>query len=490
MDRLVKRPVWALYNKLDANSMAFMIDSKLDRAILHSKDGKFPSIIGDNLSTGAVPGSPSGTQSTTIERMSKQSTTDGQYQGTLIDIVAPAPCDDCDYPYALTIKKRVRRPGVNTSIGKQNFERSYAGELQIVESDSGRLEEAYRREILYQLVNKIYSDDGEMNINDNLESNKSGRWVDPHVVIKVTLAHDTNEVLLLKGRTGNTIATVTFDGANMVANIANAKIDLPSGWEIWAVSDNDLMIKAPVGTYFYGSSSTIADAKMEEKLLLLSKDLKVQFDVYSRYPGQYTFNPFGLIYIDNSGGSSSGDSTFVINNVAYTPDNDDTTATYVSNVNTAIDGYGYAAVVTGDIVALYFNENTKSVNFKLGTGPALSTSYNVYTPTGKWSSWDYEQVFRQFANSGGHGPLSRYKHLDQPVPGSEYYIYTIVLRNSTAGHYSPDSEVTQFTTIHLVVDQDYVSADYLDKDDPDNSSPDTTFEEALGIITGVAVASW
>lgn len=511
----IRKPInRILLNSLGTDKVGLYGDARQGSKIMRffGKGGPAVDIIGDDYTSGTP--SASGTKNANMEVSKTES--DSGVKDMMLFYLNPAssPCSDCDWDYGITVREKVKKPGVRTRRTNLN-EKSYTNTMSRINVTTGEIDDTYIKTAEEDIIDQIAADLGQHNVEVSDEANMARGVVEAMTAYKFDIDTDSAaDVTITIDGTATTISlnTASIDSAHAINNNATVKAYV----QAFAVDTNTVMVIGRTN----GQKFTLADGlaadhpitNIQRYVLLKAKSVDVQFDVS---PGvnlstdHIVTEKIGLYY--TSGTTTAGTTTISVDGTATAGLNDNVDQdTYADNLNTGFTDASltgiyasYDAYTSEGII--YHDYTVKSVRFAFSSTSTTSiaskwSSYAVYP------SFVADDVFRIFANHKDAGILSNYIRLDQPIEGEDYVLYRIKTKNQNiSALHGPSYGALASTEYEIYVKADIVTTDYWDATNPSGAgtkntfmqkstvtgfSADTNFEELLQILVGTAPSTW
>lgn len=507
MERLKQLPKSILINTMETQDVGLYKDRKKGRLILLFKKHGL-AIAGDTYTTFDQLPAASGTLNSALT-VSKSCTDPGIHKGVFIELTGNCPCSECDWPFALSIKPKVRFPGVDNS--RSNYARvTYGDELGLVECTGGTIDDSYLRTAENNLITQIANDTGLHGNDAPPLSNQSGAVVYAYKAVKVTIdAGGVADVDITIDGTTTSIALETA-GIGSADNI-NDDTTVQAYVRSWAISTTEIIIMSRINGQLFtvadGASGTGTLTVDNHYIALVAKNEEVSFDVEFE-KGFATVEKFSLYHI--TGYTVAGTTILTVDGTATGASTDTAAAeTNAAALNAVLatasitdvycSGDDYAAVTI-----VYANEDVDYVTFTFSAASTSSVSY-YQSHLGKWPRLTSDDVFREFAASQHMGALQKHIYSDQPIDGEEYCVYKLkglILSDAVHGPNKRDyfeHEVEVWVRKAQAVTDVWDNTDlasvgnpriFMQEDTVTGYTPDTNFEELLGYWCGLAVTSW
>lgn len=437
--------------------------------------------------------------------VAKSTTDSGTMQMLIMSIEPPAPCTTCDWDYGVTIREKVRFPGVHSN--RSNVEtKSYGDTMASVGTSAGYVTDAYQLLAETDIIKQVAADIGLHVAEQRYPMKQTGSAVEARRMYKCTRTDNLNEIDFFDEdgvQIGASVVTgasgkLAAEAINNAASVRDAVIAFPCGQttSFYVMS----RVNGGIFTVTDGGGTGILTVN-ERYIVFLSKDDDVQFDVITEKALGATFSKASLFVLGST--TTAGTTTVLVDGTTTAAVNDHTTTTtYSTNINT---GFTNASItdawacgdVNRDKVYIWGGSTAQTFvfNFSATSTTVLDYKYSGY-PT--FAQLTPEDVFRMFWNNMDGGNIAAMQYGDQPLKDTQYNVYRIKSENLkiTSLHgagYNQTGEVEY----EIYVPKTVAVTNYWDADASTVWSymvapitADTTFEGLLGIVTGLAVTSW
>lgn len=505
MERLKQPITRILMNSVTNKKIGVYGDDREGRLMLQFKELGI-TLPGDSWTAGTTsPPSASGTLNASLE-VAKAATDDGIKKGWMVNLNPMAPENDTNWPYWLTIRPKVKMPGVENNRHRAH-EKSYSGNIEAITSTSGYVDDTYVLEAEDDILDMITNDTGKHDVNTDPISNMSKAVCDAYRAYIITT--NNGDAITYTDEDGN--STAINAGASTVAsaNTVNGNATVKLFVKAIAINATQMLVMSRTAGYKFTVSVAGSNVIDSRNIMLEAKDEQVQFDVelpthygtlsgYSRYEIQAT-TAAGTTTVTVTDGSTVT-STAAINDAA--------TTTYATNLNTGFtnaslsyiyasyDAYG-GGTATWDIWA---TDAYERITFAF-SATSTSTLVDSFSYFARYPSLTDDDVHSLFSNQKRQGKLNSFVFGDNAIQGSDYYKYTLTFKglNFPAQHGTSDY-VTHRRTVELYVLSTAADDDIYDANDPNtqyayvdesaHAADDTNLEELLQIWSGLAVSSW
>jgi len=496
-----------LFNSVTASKIGVYGDGKQGRLILQFKELGI-SLPGDSYTTATTALAASGTLNSNLE-VSKTQTDDGLKAAWLVEFNPTKPADLTNWGYGLTIRPKVKLPGVDNNRHDQ-YQKSYAGTLGGVTETSGYIDDAFVLQAEDDIIKQISLDSGAHNINTIAVQNLSAAPCYAYRAYKCTI--DAGNAAKVTITIDGTATTVTLSTASIAsAHAINNDTTVKASIKAWAISTTEIMITSRVngGLFTIADGSGTGTLTIDKRyIMLLAKDQNVKFDVDMNafFDMNATLTGFHLYEIDTSATAAS---TFTISVEGTATGNiteSDTPATMASNINTALGNASFTNIYASydaytSEAYVYSTIDNLRVEFTFAAAAAYSIA-DSHSFFARYPSLSADDVFRVFANQKGQGSLSAFVYMDQPEQGVDYVCYTLKAKNNRQSALHGASYDTTFTReVFLYVKKSAIDDDIYDIDSPNTQynvideigtgkTLDTNLEELLEIWAGTLPSTW
>jgi hypothetical protein len=447
-------------------------------------------------------------------QVAKSTTASGTMQMLFMTIAPPAPCESCYWDYGVTLREKVRYPGVHSN--RTNvIEKSYGGTMQYVTSTSGVVDDTFKLLAETDIIKQIANDEGLHIAETRYPMKMTGSAVEARRAYLCTITNAGNTIQFTDAD-GVAMGTAVTTGASgkLAAEAINADSDLtghvvafPTGTPAGATTF--IVMSAVNGGLFTiadgGGTGTLTINK--RYVVFVSKDEDIQFDALVEPVLGATFSKHSLFTLAST--TTAGTTIVNVDGTATGASNDHTTSTTMSsNLNAVL----VTAATTGALAVNCCGDTTLDVTYVHGDPAAHNISFTfsaasttvvskAYSGYSQYPQLTSEDIFRIFYNEGDGGSLHAMTYHDVPIKDTNYNVYYI--KNSglkiTSLHgagYNQTGEIeyeiyvpsTVAKTSYWDADGGSVAAGYGLMEAP--TSADTNFEDLLGILTGLLVSSW
>lgn len=445
--------------------------------------------------------------STDLE-VSLSTTDDGVKKGVLLEMSSVAPATDTNWGYSLGIRKLVKYPGVNNAQSNL-YEKTYSGEKKRISVTSGVIADADLLAAEDDLITQIKNDTTSWPQETNEVIKFQGAEVNAYRAYKVTIdTSSASNIIITRDGVADpaiTLALNTIDSAQAI----NADTTSNAYVRAWAISTTEIMVASRTNGYLF----TVADGggtgtlTVDNRYIMLeAKDVDVSFDAVIQ-DEQFTASSYTMVLTEDTDGTGTDTGIVNIGGTVYNVTGvtcSATQATYVAKWNTELVNAGIAATVA---YASYDSYVTRGVLWGGSTVDAIkvipgstssTTVYDTISYNSRFPSLTADEVFSVFANAKDGGKLASFQRLEQAASGTNWRKYTLKVKNipfsdlhvpSGFGTITHHVEVYVKSGLHNVDKWD-ANADgrYSFMSGP--GTADTTFDELLGIWSGLAVTSW
>ena len=440
--------------------------------------------------------------------VAKSSTLSGENQLMLVKFTPPGPCELCDWTYSLSIREKIRYPGVHSN--RTNVQEiSYGGTTPAVTLTGAAVNDTFVEAAEADIITQISQNTGLHIAEQRYPMKMTGSAVEARRAYRVLIDTGDDAAITIKDSNGDVIDTVTLDStAKLSAEIINADTDVNDVVFAFATGvTNEIMIMGAANGFVFtviDGSGTGTAVVGDRYIALLSKEKDVQFDAIPARNMGAVMARASLYTL--SGATAAGTTNLFVDGVEAEAATDAASAaTYSTNINTKLaDGTAITSITaTGheslNRVFLYGDDDLKVVKFVFS---AASTASLLYAWSGypSYPQLTRDDIFRIFYNIKDGGVLSAMQYSEQPLEGVDYNVYYIKNENLkiTSLHgagYNQTGEVEY----EIYVPTSVATTDYWDAVISGSTgyslmiaptTADTHFEELLGILTGLAVTSW
>lgn len=445
------------------------------------------------------------TLASNIVSVKKTQTTLGAVSGGVIYLKNTAPCSDCDYSYYLNFKKEVQFPG------RDNFEtnegvRHYGGVIARPSITSGLIDAATLIAMEDDLIAQITADRGSLS---ELTDRNDQAFVEARRCYIVTDADPSDASVFTATWADGTTTVVTsaaIGGAWDVGNLGQAT-NATTTLKAYRLTENTYMVTSVVaGAKFTIAASGTDTTTASRGIYYKAIDKKVQvtpafedsfasMSLFSAAVITGTFTSLTTIVSGIYNGTSFSRTTTNATSAAVT-------AKAINTGNSPAIPYFALAYSTTSVTIAALGVNSFKVK-----GNTLTTV--TWTVNGK-GYWDYltgDDVFRMFSAQPNTNFKQGYERIDQPSAASTWFKYLITYKVSDqpqaglAGQtgeaeYNVEIYVNQALYPHTSGNYLYATSDAVSY--PKNWSygyqagtgANITFEQLLGIWSGLPVTSW
>lgn len=511
MKRLKNPKKVLFFNTLAATDVGVYDDAKAPggtKAVLNfKKEGV--SLVGK----AAIDTTPSLTAMPSGLKCTASYSDDGVYQSMLLKLNAPASNEDIFYDYGLTIRKKVKTPGVGT-FHNNTYEKTYGGTLDVVATSSGYVTDAYKLIMENDILDFITNDVSMHSNNTDINTNFAGSIVEARRCYLLTgLGTTADQTVSLYDEDGVLITgtTVTI-GTNIGTAIKAMNDDAQFTAVALAVAASTTSFYVLFKTAGYKGTVAIDDGTDNTLTIstryihLVAKDTEVQFDAIFEgdFFTKYNFGILSLTFGDNKNTEWSVNSLAEVVIVSGA-----NTAALVSAINAATLGgttagtYVYAAARTTagtitdvvikntvDTIKISEKVNVAATGAQTAAFTYSTTNYMYSVPNGRFPSLTSDDVFRNVWNLKDLGPIPA-QYANHPTDGSAYAKYHIIC--DVTGDDDMGSSQTGTFQQELVVYVLKSQAQALTFDNNDlyvHTTPDCNFECLLSEWNGVDPQYW
>jgi len=504
--RNIRKPVQRiLLNTLSYQDVGLYNDYNTKKKVMTFKKLGIQ-IFGDAATgTKASPAVPAITSTlATGLTVAKSTTASGSMQMLFMSIEPPAPCETCNWDYGVSIREKVKLPGVHSNRANVSTI-SYGDTMATVATSGGYITDAYQLLAEDDIITQIANNLGKHIAEQRYPMKMTGSAVEARRAYKCTIDSSKAADITVKDADG-TATTVTLTTAKKgSAEAINDNATLRAYVIAFAgTGTNEIYIMSASngGLFTIEDGGGTGTLTIDERyVVFISKDDEIQFDVLVEKSLGATFSKHSLYTL--SGMTGAGTTTLTVDGTATAAANDSATeVTMSANINTKLNDASITDVyATGDpdqtIVFVYAASTAQVVNF---TFSALSTTTLTYQYCGypHYPQLTSEDVFRMFWNNMDGGHLAAMQYGDQPLKDTDYNVYYIRNENLkiTSLHgagYNQTGEVEY----EIYIPKSICGTSYWDADVNGAysymSAPttaDTSFETLLGILVGVLPSTW
>ena len=498
-----------LFNTMDASEVGITLSTKESQAqmwLTFKKSGyRIPGKTPAYATT--IDNSPSGTLSTNIVRNVKEKPEPGYLSGTMITLSNAAPAYLQNYAYGFDVIKELWLPGVDNAQPEWRF-RTYSGSLPIVTLSSGVIQDAdlltMENDLLDQITGDVKTDASAIYFNDtDRESIVEARRA---YYINDTAANHTsdNSGFTVTWDDGSTyafaISTTWTAGQLAIQFNANSSVNTKlimyrTGANTYIVTSRNAGLKFTLGTFVANAALNTTQSR---RIYLKGRNVNVKHKVRIT-PDRGVAEKVTFITLMST--TTAGTTTFKVNGVATAAVTDNATfATYSGNINSALSTASITSMyATYDSTNIYLWGSSAVNTFYVAPSALSTTVLNGLGVVGRGSFpklRDFD-VFQTFAYTKDQGPLGAQEYNTQVIKGATYYKYIVhaFINNMTAsGLPSGYDSMKQRTEIYVLstvaTTNIYTAASNLTWAFTNSGTPNKSFEDLLGIVTGLAVSSW
>lgn len=494
-----------LLNTLDYTDVQLYGDTVQKKLMLSFP--KYGIALPGDVYTGVAEPAASGTLASTLQ-LTRSTTDDGEYASKLLEMSSIAPAEDTNWTYGLTIRKKVKKPGVNNAQSNL-FEKTYSGQKKRITVTAGVISDADLLVAENDLITKITQDTGLYQPTNDPEIKFSGADVEASRVYKFDINAANTDVLKITKPDGTSFTVAMSSNTTLRSHLDDLHDDATfdaTGIVAVAYDADTIMLLGPAGYLFTAEDGAGATTLINFKryVALKAKSVKVQFDVKFE-PETWSQYGFWFYALDGTTATTTHvwmrsialDGTITVSPAATVAA---TVPNLVTELNADAGGYAYATIRdTGETTVYVVTDGLKVTDFELwwdydstlvlGDIPASSM--------GRFPSLTSDDVFRAFFNQKDGGAYGAMQYLDQPIQNADYVKYTFKVKgievsslHGPSYNQSAEIEVEVYVLKSLVDDNiwdpgrgryTYVTAPV---------TPATSFDGLLTIWAGVAYSSW
>jgi len=354
--------------------------------------------------------------STTIRKSCTQA---GQLKSRALTILAPAPCEDCNYEYGITLKEIVREPGVMNADYYPDS-RLYGGVLESIQTPSGGfLADSDKVIIETDIINQIMDDTTAL-----------GGFADARRIYTFTTGTNGDEAVSLYNSSGTLIVTVTLTNDATIAgavNDLNADTTFDDYFYAMAISTTQVLITSiNAGLIFTLEDGGGAHAidNITREVWITSRNVNSQFEI--EFDSGFATNRGLTIQALDAATNDAGTLTYYINGTAYgyTAGAHDP-AGYVAGFNAdgaSLGAYACLRLTAATTIWIYGNGDITDITWaSFGVTGIVKLNYTTWGhPIGRFPRLTADDVFRLFLNDSGLGALSNMTYIVQPTEDATY----------------------------------------------------------------------
>jgi len=373
-------------------------------------------------------------------------TDDGLYQSCLLKMNAPAGAEDIYYDYGLTIRKKVKHPGVNT-FHNNTYQKTYGGTLDAVTTSGGYVVDATKLIMEDNLLDMITNDTSMHSNNTDITTNFAGAIVEARRCYLVdTVAYGGTETITLYDEDGvaisGAVVTIATDIGTFINEFNTDAQVTPYALAVAASTTSFYVIFITAG---YKGRIAVANETIaidSRYIHLVTKDTEVQFDVEFQMPTFFTKYNFGVLRLTwvhnhntywhiNSGAEETiamgaAKTNMVTNINAATFDGGAAGAMIYGALTTGAGGFG-DFVLKADVDTIGWRQASvaNATGVRTNGFTAATTNYLYSTPMGKFPSLTSDDVQRAIWNLRDAGMLPG-MYSNSATDGTAYAKYHIL----------------------------------------------------------------
>ena len=248
----------------------------------------------------------------------------------------------------------------------------------------------------------------------------------------------------------------------------------------------DKYLITSIDPFYKFTIGTLVDTTISNRYIY-AENLELGYDVEVRYEQGQANKMSAYITSVNGATATTPGMDIYVDGTKYTPTTSSTFATFLANINTAVNGVGvYATKQSTANIFIYAPATVNVFNVTLSDSSTYTLVKEV-TPKGGFSALTSDDVFRLFMNKGNHGALATQQYVTQPINGGIYRKYrlaTSFIQDAVGGAAGGKESVEHIVEIYVLKSaalvnkfKDGGSTRYMDETLP--GSADTTLDALI-----------
>lgn len=464
-------------------------------------------IFGDAATgTKAIPAVPAITNTlATGLTVAKSTTASGSMQMLFMSIEPPAPCETCNWDYGISIREKVKLPGVHSNRANVSTI-SYGDTMATVATSGGYITDAYQLLAENDIITQIANNLGKHIAEQRYPMKMTGSAVEARRAYKCTITNAANEITIkdstgtaygadvVTGASGKLAAEAINDAAHLHGNVMAFPANQTTSFYVMSAVNGEIFTVEDGG----GTGTLTID---ERYIVFLSKDDEIQFDVIVGKELGATFMKTSLYTLD--GNTGAGTTTIYVDGVsndgaADAADLED----YATELNSHFTGAGITdcwacSDPDNGVVYVWAGPTAQVLTFVFSATSTTSVT-NSFSGYPNYPQLTSEDVFRMFWNNMDGGHLAAMQYGDQPLKDTDYNVYYIRNENLKitslhgAGYNQTGEAEYEIYVPKSICGTSYwqanVNGAYSYMSAP--TTANTSFETLLGILVGVLPSTW